>query len=474
VVAVAVKQRSWPRVPPGAAGNGLEPAGPAAAGARQAVWWLGGAAVAVGVLAAAAAVVSWAAQYDMVAKVKRTPAVAALEAGIPDVGAVIFAALGVALALHGRRAVRPRVLNAACVGISLAMNALAARPGWRDLAIWVMPAAVYAVASDTLIGVVRAWVLARQVQDGRGLADDGPTLLAAVGGTVLWLLRLALAPPSTLAGFRAWVVRDCPVAPGRYPGHAAELDNARREAAHQLALAVSERDGAVAAAAAQVQHAREEAAQAGAAEAALRSELDQARAEARQLIAQIRDGAARECETTLGSANRQVQLLQGELQQIREDAARALAQVRDAAAAQVAAVEQARAELAVRAEQAAGHAAVLRAERDRLAAELEAARRHAPQPARAGRARPRPDPDAAGRGPTKRDQMIALAGQRRDLAALPLGEVSTLANGLAAEIGYSPGTARRELVRHVRGLQSQTVNNTPADEEAAHEEGETA
>jgi hypothetical protein len=31
----------------------------------------------------------------------------------------------------------------------------------------------------------------------------------------LWLLRLALAPVSTLGGFRAWVVQECPVAPGR-------------------------------------------------------------------------------------------------------------------------------------------------------------------------------------------------------------------------------------------------------------------
>ena len=47
------------------------------------------------------------------------------------------------------------------------MNALAAGHGWRDLAIWVMPAAVYALASDTLIGVVRAWVLARARARGR-------------------------------------------------------------------------------------------------------------------------------------------------------------------------------------------------------------------------------------------------------------------------------------------------------------------
>jgi hypothetical protein len=35
------------------------------------------------------------------------------------------------------------------------------------------------------------------------------------GGLVLWLLRLSLAPASTLAGFRAWVLEECPTAPGR-------------------------------------------------------------------------------------------------------------------------------------------------------------------------------------------------------------------------------------------------------------------
>ena len=131
--------------------------------------WLAAAMAALALLAAAAAVVSWDAQYVMVATVRHTPAIAALEAGIPDAGALIFAALGIALALHGRRALRPRALNLACVGLSLAMNAMAAGPGWRDTAIWVMPAAVYALASDTLIGVVRAWALARSSQAGLAL-----------------------------------------------------------------------------------------------------------------------------------------------------------------------------------------------------------------------------------------------------------------------------------------------------------------
>jgi hypothetical protein len=171
--------------------------------------------VALAVLAAAAAVVSFSAQYRMVYAAKGTPAVAALEAAIPDVAALIFATLGIALALYGRRAIRARVLNVAAVGTSVAMNVLAAGSGWRDLAIWVMPPVAYAVASDTAIGVVRAWTIARQKALSEALADDEATPLALVGGLALWLLRLALAPASTLAGFRAWVLDECPVAPGR-------------------------------------------------------------------------------------------------------------------------------------------------------------------------------------------------------------------------------------------------------------------
>jgi hypothetical protein len=177
--------------------------------------WLRIAMAALALLAAAAAAVSWDAQYLLVRHVKHAPAIAALEAGIPDVGALIFATLGIALALHAKHAVRARTLNVVCVGISLAMNALASAPGWRDLAVWIMPSAVYAVASDTLIGVVRAWAVARAHHTGQVLAEVDATPMAMLGGFLLWFLRLALAPASTIAGFRRWVVEECPIAPGR-------------------------------------------------------------------------------------------------------------------------------------------------------------------------------------------------------------------------------------------------------------------
>ena len=232
--------------------------------------------------------------------------VAALEAGIPDVGAVVFAALGVALALHGKRAVRPRALNAACIGISLAMNALAAGHGWRDLAIWVMPAGVYALASDTLIGVVRAWVLARVREQGETLADDGPTPLALAGrpGAVAAAAG-AGARGRRWRGFRAWVITDCPVAPGLRPGHVAELDAVRQASRRADHPGRRQRDEAAGHAAAQARQARGEAERARAAETGRAGELDRVRADARQAVTQALADAAREREEVRAWAERQ-------------------------------------------------------------------------------------------------------------------------------------------------------------------------
>jgi hypothetical protein len=207
-----------PAGPPAPQGPGTgkvsEPGWPGPGQDRSGLW-LRNAAAGLCVLAAAAAAVSFTAQYRMAETARHLPVVAALEAAIPDAAALVFACLGIALALHGRRALRARALNLASVGASVFMNAIAAAPGWRNLAIWILPPAAYALASDTLIGVVRARAIARHHHLDTTLAADAATPLAILGGLILWLLRLALAPASTLAGFRAWVLEECPVAPGR-------------------------------------------------------------------------------------------------------------------------------------------------------------------------------------------------------------------------------------------------------------------
>jgi hypothetical protein len=183
--------------------------------------WLPVAAAGLCALAGAAATVSYAAQFQLAFAARHSALVAGLEAVIPDAAALVFACLGVALALHGSRAIRARLLNVASAAASVFMNVIAAAPGWRDLAVWAMPPTAYALASDTLIGVIRTGVVARD-QAAAELVTE-LSLLAVIRGTALWLLRLAMAPVSTMTGFRTWVIEECPVAPGRRAHHPAPV-----------------------------------------------------------------------------------------------------------------------------------------------------------------------------------------------------------------------------------------------------------
>ena len=182
--------------------------------AERALRWLRAAAAAVGVLAAGAAVVSYQAQLQLVERTKHSEA-AYVQAAIPDLGALVFALMGVSLALQGKRAVRARALNALCVGLSIGMNALAAKPGWHDLSIWVMAPSVYAVASDSLIWLIRLTVL--NGRKGRA-EDEGSWLIEMVGVVLLWILRLIFHPIGTYRHFNARLaVPEAPVKPQVIP-----------------------------------------------------------------------------------------------------------------------------------------------------------------------------------------------------------------------------------------------------------------
>ena len=178
----------------------------------RAATWLRFAGLAVGLVAVAAAAVSYEAQWRLVYRDKHELGVSYIQAAIPDLGSLVFACFGIALALHGKRAIRARLLNVLCVGISITMNALAARSGWSALAVWVMSPVIYALASDTLIGVIRAYAIAQHKRLPEALADEGITPLQIVCAVLLWLLRLVYAPPSTIKGFYRWV-KSLPTAP---------------------------------------------------------------------------------------------------------------------------------------------------------------------------------------------------------------------------------------------------------------------
>jgi hypothetical protein len=163
------------------------------------------------VLAIAQGYVSFRAQYVFVHEVKGEDAASMLEALGLDCAAVIFALLGLAQARLGRPAVAERALNLACVVGSLAMNVMSADlTSATSIAVWALPAALYAAASDRLIAVVRRRALA-----GRTDGADDRSPLAAARGLGLWVLRLVMDAAGTIRGFRAWVLDEAPVAPGR-------------------------------------------------------------------------------------------------------------------------------------------------------------------------------------------------------------------------------------------------------------------
>ncbi len=104
------------------------------------------------------------------------------------------------------------MLNVACALGSVTMNLLAADLNSpRSVTVWVLPSALYALASDRLIAVVRRWV--QDSDPNAEIAAEG-SAWRTFGGLAFWVLRLVLDAPGTVAGFRRWVLVMAPVAPG--------------------------------------------------------------------------------------------------------------------------------------------------------------------------------------------------------------------------------------------------------------------
>lgn len=166
--------------------------------------------------------VSYWTQQELVMRVKHDVLVASLEAAGPDLGALIFGALGHAQARRGRRALVSRLLSMACVAAAVTMNVLAV--GVADiarLAVAVLPPLLYAVASDRLIAVV-----AEQHRGEDGTSEDDRSAW-------LILLRWVMGPLSAWTSLRRWVLDEVSPSPG--PSRAELRAAAELERAHELA-----------------------------------------------------------------------------------------------------------------------------------------------------------------------------------------------------------------------------------------------
>jgi hypothetical protein len=426
-------------------------------------------------LAATQGFVSWHQQFVFVLASKHDRTVSGLEALGLDAAAVIFAVLAVAQARLGRSAHIERALNLACALGSMTMNVLGAdllSP--RSIAVYVLPPVLYAAGSDRLIAVVRQHALSRL-----GDQADQRSVWHVAGAAAMWLLRLMVAPPSTLGGFRTWVVDSCPTAPGESVAALRALDAQAK--AEQLAITAGEasedaraaRDDAESAQAElRTRTAEHEAALAkvrAEAERAVESAQAQARGEVAAATAE-RDQATADASASTSAA----EAATAEAGRLRVEAERAAAQARAAtqerdqvrtqagttaqqAALARQAAEMAQADLARERAAADQQVAQVRADAERGRAELAAAFQSRPAPQAGSRSRTRqPSDGTVPREGSKRAQLIkayeALNG--KDPRYGDRSAVSPVAHELAETVGLEWGSARTYLYRHLDGQAS--------------------
>lgn len=150
--------------------------------------------------------VSLEAQYRYVFHAKHQSAASWVEALALDVGMAIFSLLALGLARAGKSARVERVLITVCAAASGVMNFAAANDASpKSVLAYVMPPVFLAVVVDRVVSVVRRHVL--------GEHERSPWLAAAP--LILYLVRLVLAPLSTAAGLRRWLLLKTPLPTAR-------------------------------------------------------------------------------------------------------------------------------------------------------------------------------------------------------------------------------------------------------------------
>jgi hypothetical protein len=195
------------------------------------------AAVLLGLLDAGLFAVSLAAQYQYIFHAKHQSWPAVIEAVALDAGMVIFSLLALGLARGRQAAPVERALIVVCAFGSAAMNYGAADvSSARSVAAYVMPPVFLAIVTDRVIATFRRHMLGMEAERSAWAVIGRAVLavLAAAGKAVLYMLRLVLAPRSTLSGARSLVLLATPL-PG---AHALAQERAQVDAARAALGAV--------------------------------------------------------------------------------------------------------------------------------------------------------------------------------------------------------------------------------------------
>jgi hypothetical protein len=175
--------------------------------------------VLLGLLAGGLFVVTLNAQYKYVFAAKGQPLPSMIEAGALDAGMVVFSLLALGLAMAGKPARIERALIVVCAIASAGQNYAAADvTSPRSVAAYVVPSLFLALVTDRCVAVLRRHVLGAAERSVWGTA--GRSLAFAVKSlavVLLYLLRLVLAPASTTAGLRRWVLVLTPLPAAEVP-----------------------------------------------------------------------------------------------------------------------------------------------------------------------------------------------------------------------------------------------------------------
>jgi hypothetical protein len=146
--------------------------------------------------------VSLDAQYRYVFHAKHQSAASWVEALSLDLGMAIFSLLALGLARAGKPARVERVLIMGCAAASGVMNFAAANDASpKSVLAYVMPPVFLAVVADRVVSVAR--------RHATGEDERSPWLAAAP--LAAYAVRLVLAPPSTAAGLRRWLLLKTPL-----------------------------------------------------------------------------------------------------------------------------------------------------------------------------------------------------------------------------------------------------------------------
>lgn len=158
--------------------------------------------------------VSFAGQYKYIFAARGgVDLLSAIEAGMLDLGMIIFTVLALGLARAGKPARVERALILACAIGSAGMNYAAADVASpRSVVAFVAPPVFLAVVVDRVVAVIRRHVLGNDEPSpwaaaGRLLRG----LVRAAGLVALYLLRLLLDPKGTVPGLRRVVLNAAPL-----------------------------------------------------------------------------------------------------------------------------------------------------------------------------------------------------------------------------------------------------------------------